>query len=99
MNSEDVQSENVETKTDEAINTDNELKAKELKVRIAKLADKLVGLASDLNKFGPKKVREGLEIVGTARNGIFRHWHKMTLVSIRATRKKLAKLQEELKQL
>lgn len=79
-------------------NTDawKDSKSLELKRRIGALANKLVILTHEVRKFGPHKVRKGFKFYYMERNGIIRHWHKMALVSIAATRKKIQKLKDEM---
>ena len=82
-------------------NTDawKDSKSLELKRRIAALGNKLVLLTADLRKFGPYKQRVGFKIFYASRNGMIRHWYKMTLRSIAATKKKIQKLKDEMQAL
>lgn len=74
-------------------------KRKELNEQIARLADKIAWITVEAKKFGPKKYRQGLKIVGQQRSGVIRHWEKMAKQSLMSTRKKIYRLQEKLKAL
>lgn len=64
-----------------------ETRKRQIKEQIEKLADKLSHIAMDLRKYSDR------------RGGIIKHYKKMAFRSLIATRKKVYKLQEELRRL
>lgn len=72
------------------------MKKAELLTRIEKLAQKIVFVTYEIKRFGPYKVRRGFKVFYNERNGMIRHWHKMALRSLGATRKKIYRLKAEL---
>lgn len=66
------------------------LKRLELKKRIEALAHKLTETTLEAKRFGPRKTKR------FSRNGMQKHQHRMALMSLTATRKKIYKLKAEL---
>ena len=72
-------------------------KEKELKSRISKLAEKLNWVVKDVIRWGPQKSGNPLKMRTLSRSKRHKHFHRMAQMSLRATRKKIYKLQQELK--
>lgn len=64
---------------------------------IKKYANKIIETSREAVQFGRVHPKRG--ITGWKNSGVIRHWGKMAKKSILATRKKIDKLQEELKSL
>ena len=76
-----------------------EAKTKELKSRIKKLAEKIIHITADVTKFGPQRYGSILKPKTVPRSPTQKHNYEMARRSLVATRKKIYKLQEELKAL
>lgn len=74
-------------------------KAAELKRRITALAQKLVRTTAEVQRFGPQSFRVKLKTFYRERSGMVRHWHKMARQSLMSTRKKIYRLEKEMKSL
>lgn len=74
-------------------------KEKELKMRIEKLALKLVWITNNVKAWGPRRAGTVLKGYWISRTKIMKTRHKMAVRSLIATRKKIYRLQAELKAL
>lgn len=84
--------------------TPNWIKSKklELHTRIAKFANKITWLTDEIHRFSPalRKARKfGSKGTFEYRSKAVKQWYKMAKVSLMSTRKKIYRLQEELKAL
>ena len=61
------------------------------KQKIKKLADKIVFLSNQLSRWKPRKINTLPKVIN--------NWRKMAKISLICTRKKIYKLQEEIKKL
>lgn len=76
-----------------------EQKKKTNKEKIERLAQKIIHLTTEIKRWGPKKRRYGMKFICAPRAGWIRHLERMARLSLRATRKQIYRLQDELKTL
>lgn len=73
-------------------------KKAELQTRITKLASKIVLITNEIQSLAPAVVRRGIKKVGFKYSSKFsKHWYKMAKRSLMAHRKKIYRLQHELR--
>ena len=76
-----------------------QMRKDQIQKEILKLTDKIISATADMKKFGPKFKRQGFKLVAEERSGMVRNSFEGARKSLMAARKKIYKLQEELKSL